>query len=430
MVTRVARLPYGMGEFRAGGYLLVGVLLVLIGLGVYAYALQLTEGEIVTGMRNVGTMGGATWGLYVAFVVYFVGVSFAGITVAALIRLLGLESLKPVARMAELLTVIALILGACSILADLGQPLRGMVNLFLYARPQSPFFGTFTLVIAGYLFASLVYLYLDGRRDAALCAQVPSRLQGFHRFWAAGYRDTPAEQTRHTRTSFWLAIAIVPLLITAHSTLGFVFGLQVGRPGWFSTLQAPGFVVLAGVSGVGLLIVIAALLRRVTGVREQLPLSIFTWLGNLLLILTVVYLYFMAVELLTAAYQGHHHEMRAITALLTGEYSRLYWLSVACLVVPFVLLLGQCVLRRYSLSLIVVSGVLVNLAAIGKRYLIVVPSQTHGTLLPYGIGAYAPTWVEYSIILGLFALGTLLYVLFVKVFPIMEVSQAVEGGES
>ena len=79
-------------------------------------------------------------------------------------------------------------------------------------------------------------------------------------------------------------------------------------------------------------------------------------------------------------------------------------------------------------SLIVTAGVLVNLAAIGKRYLIVLPSQTHGTLLPYGAGSYSPTWVEYSVIVGLFALGTLAYMLFVKVFPIMEVEKNRERG--
>ncbi len=35
------------------------------------------------------------------------------------------------------------------------------------------------------------------------------------------------------------------------------------------------------------------------------------------------------------------------------------------------------------------------------------------------------TWVEYAIILGLFALGTLLYIVFMKVFPIMETSENV-----
>ncbi|MDR5710229.1 MAG: NrfD/PsrC family molybdoenzyme membrane anchor subunit, partial [Armatimonadota bacterium] len=142
MSVRVQRLPYGVGRFPAGFWLFVLVLLAVLGWGIYAYSRQLTEGLVVTGLRDIGTMGGAAWGLYIAFDVYFVGVSFAGITMAALIRLLHLEELKPVSRMAELLTIVALILAAFSVLPDLGQPLRGIVNLFRYARPQSPFFGT------------------------------------------------------------------------------------------------------------------------------------------------------------------------------------------------------------------------------------------------------------------------------------------------
>jgi molybdopterin-containing oxidoreductase family membrane subunit len=424
----VEKLPYGVGEWNAGWYTVVMLSVALLVLGIFAYTLQLIEGEIVTGLRNIGTMAGATWGLYVAFVVYFVGVSFAGITIAALIRLLNLDHLRPISRMAELLTVISLILGALSVIVDVGRPLRALINLPWYGRPMSPFFGTFTLVLAGYLFASLVYLYLAGRRDAALCAErSEGALKKFYRLWAAGYRDTPAERERHERASFWLAIAIVPLLVTAHSTLGFVFGLQVGRPGWFSALQAPGFVILAGVSGVGHIIVIAAILRCVLGVEDRLNMDVFKWLGNFLMVLTAAYLYFMVVEWLTTTYAADYHEVKISTALLTGRYAWLFWLSVASLAIPFILLFHQFMTGRFQLWRVVLSGVLVNVAAIGKRVLIVVPSQTHGTLLPYGIGAYSPTWVEYSVIVGLLALGALLYILFMKVFPIMEIAAA-EGG--
>ncbi|MFQ5854462.1 MAG: NrfD/PsrC family molybdoenzyme membrane anchor subunit [Anaerolineae bacterium] len=499
-------LPYGVGRLSGRGYVLIVGLLAIVGMGLFAYSRQLVEGLVVTGLRDIGTMGGSAWGLYIAFDVYFVGISFAGITIAALIRLFNLEHLKPIARMAELLTVISLVLAAFSVIPDLGQPVRGIVNLFRYARPQSPFFGTFTLVVAGYLFASLVYLYLGGRRDAAILARVPSRLQWFHRLWAAGYRDTPAERERHARTSFWLAIAILPLLVTAHSTLGFVFGLQVGRPGWFGTLQAPGFVIMAGISGLGMLIVIAAILRRVLGVEDQLNLDVFNWLSSLLIFLILVYMYFVVVEWLTTTYAAHHHEAKISTALLTGEYAWLFWGAVAALTsalgvlflprlpapagvrmpayqpvyarvagagaaavalilvvqalpptrqaglslapaftrwLPWLLvgllaLFGASLLpllRRDVVAGAAVSGILVNIAAISKRFLIVVPSQTHGTLLPYSVGSYSPTWVEYSIILGLFALGALLYVIFIKAFPIMEVQERgldgwVAGGGS
>jgi molybdopterin-containing oxidoreductase family membrane subunit len=427
MASDSERLPYSIGRIGRGWSALVVVLAAIVAWGAFAYSRQFIEGLVVTGLRNIGTMSGATWGLYVAFDVYFVGVSFAGITTAAMIRLFNLHWLRPLSRPAELLTIISLILAGLSILADLGQPLRGIVHLFLYARPQSPFFGTFTMVIAGYLFASLVYFYLDGRRDAALCARVPGRLQWFYRLWAAGYRDTPAERERHARASFYLALLILPLLVTAHSTLGFVFGLQVGRPGWFSALQAPGFVVMAGVSGIGLLIVIAALLRTVLREQERFTLAVFRWLGNLLMALTAVYLYFVLVEWLTATYQGHHHEVRLTLTLLTGEYAWLYWSAVGGLVIAFLVLFIQFLTQRYSLALLVVTGLLVNIAAVFKRVLIVVPSQTHGTLLPYGPGFYVPTWVEYSIIAGLIALGTLLYVLFAKIFPIVALPEDVGG---
>ena len=73
-------------------------------------------------------------------------------------------------------------------------------------------------------------------------------------------------------------------------------------------------------------------------------------------------------------------------------------------------------------------GVLVNLGAIGKRYLIVVPSQTHGTLLPYEVGSYSPTWVEYAVIAGMFAFGALLIGLFIKVFPALPIAD--EEGDA
>jgi molybdopterin-containing oxidoreductase family membrane subunit len=412
-----------VGTITARWLGLAGAAGLVVLFGAVQYARQMSEGLAVTGMRDTGAAGGAPWALYIAFDVYFVGVSFAGITVAALIRLLNLERLKPVARMAEVLTVVSLILAGFIILADLGQPLRGIVNLFRYARPQSPFFGTFTLVVAGYLFASVVFLYLDGRRDAARLAQMPSRLQRLHRWWAAGYRDTPVEQWRHRRTSFWLALAIIPLLVTAHSTLGFVFGLQVGRPGWYSALQAPSFVILAGASGLGHLVVLAAIFRRSLHQGSRLNGDVFAALGRFIMVLLVAYVYFMVVELLTANYAGAEHERRVSDAVLTGDYAWIYWASVALLVLPLAALVWQAVTHRWNVALLVVCGVAVNLAAIGKRFLIVVPSLTKGTLLPYDEGSYSPTGVEIGVILGLLALGALLVAVFAKTFPIIELDE-------
>ncbi len=409
--------------------LVMGLAAIGLVLGIVSYARELTGGMAVTGMRDVGIGGGATWGLYVAFLIYMMGVSFAGITIAAMIRLLKLEQLRPVGRIAEILSVVAVVLGGLAIIVDLGQPLRGLVNLFRYARPQSPFFGTFTLVLAGYGFASLVYLYLGSRRDAAVLAERPGRLQWLHRFVASGYGDTPEERERHDRASFWLAVGIVPLLVVASSTLGFVFGLQIGRPGWFSALQAPAFVTLAGVSGVGLVIVLAALVRHAEHRSDVLTPAVFAWLGKLMLGLLSVYIYFMAVELVTATYAGSEADADITAALLTGTYAPIFWTSVAFLVVPLGLLVYAALAKRWSIGMLTAVSVLVNLGALGKRYLIVVPSQTHGTLLPYGEGSYTPALVEYGVVLGLVALGVLMIGAFMKALPVIELQREEEVGQ-
>ena len=416
-------LPYKVGQMTPGWFAFFGLALAGVVVGLIAFFYERSQGLVATGMRDLGTMGGATWGLYITLVVYFVGVSFAGITIAALIRLFNIERLRSVARMAELMTVVSLMLGAIAIIVDLGQPLRGLVNLFRYARPQSPFFGTFSLVISGYLFASMVYLYVTSRRDAAQLAQRESRLQPLYRWWAAGYEDTEEQRRSDRRASFWLALAILPLLVVAHSSLGFVFGLQVGRPGWFGTLQAPAFVVLAGVSGIGHIIVMAALIRRAVGAEDRIGPDAFAWLGRALMILLSVYVYFIIVELLTITYQPSVAEQSLSDALLTGEYAWIFWSSSASLVLPLIALAVMAVRRSWSLPLLIVAGVLVNAGALGKRYLIVVPSQTHGQLLPYEVGSYSPSWVEYGVAIGLFSLGAVAIAIFMKVFPIIELDE-------
>jgi len=410
----------GLGKFGPAWIGTMAALFLVFAFGVFAYSRQVIDGETVGGLRTIG-VGGASWGLYIVFVVFFIGVSFAGISISAMIRLFGIHDLKPLARMAELLTIIALSLGACCILADLGRPLSGLLNLPRYARVMSPFFGTFTLVISGYLFASVVYFFLSGRPDAAYLAERtkfwPLRL--FYRIWAMGFNSTPDAFNRHANSSFWLSLLILPLLITAHSTLGFIFGIQSSRPGWYSALQAPGFVVMAGISGTGVILIIAAALRHFLDLKATITAKSFKWLGIMLMILCVVYIYFIIVEELTAHYAGPAMDKEVAHEIVSGVYAGYFWTAVGCLLASFFLLFYQYVRGQTSIGLHVLAGILVNVAAVAKRFIIVIPSQTHGTLLPYRHGYYFPTWVECGVVTGLMAAGAMAYLTFLKIFPIM-----------
>ncbi len=396
-----------------------GIAVAVLAFGLFAYWYQSSNGMVVTSMRNTGTMGGATWGLYVVMVEYFIGVSLAGIVIAAISRVFRIAELRPITRIAELLTVASLMVGLLAVLIDLGHPFRGIFNLLLYARPQSPFFGTFTLVAGGVLLTSLAYLYLGGRRDAAKIARTPSKLQWFHRTWAAGYAGTAAEQERHQNVMFWLSVGIVPLIVIALSTEGLVFGIQVGRPGWFGSLQGPDFLVLAAASGLANLLVLTAIVRRALGDWNRIGVGVFKWLGRFLLATAAVALYFMVVELFTLLYATPADERQLADALLKGSYAWIFWLSFGLMVLGLGLLIWQAANAKWRVGVLVIASVAISTAALAERYLTVIPSQTHATLLPYEAGSYFPNWVEIAVVAGLYALGALLIGSFIKAFPII-----------
>lgn len=421
--TRVEqKLPQGVGRLTPGWLVFFAVSFVVFVIGIGAYSYQLSNGLIVTGMRSTGTMGGATWGLYVVMVEYFIGVSLAGIVLAAFVEVFNIGALRPVSRLAVLLTIASLSIGVLGVLLDLGNPFRGFVNMLLYVRPQSAFFGTFMLVAVGVLMTSLVYLYLGGRRDAATIAGTPSGLRWFHKLWAAGYRDTEPERERHRRVMFWLSIGLVPLVIVALSTEGLVFGIQVGRPGWYGSLQGPDFIVLAAASGLANLVVLTAIIRRAVGARISLGHAVFKWLGSLLLAATAASLYFQTVKTFTLLYATPGNERLIADALLRGPYAWIFWSSLVLMVVAMILLVSQAATGAWSIPAVVAASVAISTAAVAERYLTVIPSQTHGMLLPYEPGSYFPTWVEFAVVGGLFALGAILIGGFVKVFPIIKLN--------
>jgi molybdopterin-containing oxidoreductase family membrane subunit len=416
-------LPKKIGKFSRHWLILSLILLIPIGNGVFAYLIQLHEGLISAGMRTIG-IGGAAWGLNICYYIYFAGLTFGGITTAALARLLNIEELKPITRLAELLAVFSLFMAAPCLLSDLGRPIDGALFFPQYGEARSPFFGTFTMAAIGYFFVSLVYLWLAGREDAYHCSQANLPFKWFYKLWAFGYRGTQEESECHHKVSFWLAFIIVPLLVTATSSLGVVFGIQVGRPGWFDALQAPEFVVLAGISGVGALIFLSVILRALLYAeddpyKDAISQKSLRWLSNLLWILILIYLYFMVVDLLTSVYTSEKIEKIVTTETIFGVYSHIFWTMIGLFVLSFLILFIQFVLKHYKTALMAAAGFMVNIAAVLKRFLIVIPSQTYGTYLPYIHGHYSPTWGEYSIVTAAFAAELLLFLIFLKIFPII-----------
>ena len=110
-------------------YVWIFVLLVAVGWFLFAWYTQLSQGLAITGMRSIP--GGAPWGFYITNFVFFIGITHAGIAIASAIRLLEIKEYMPIARIAELITIISLIVAGFSIVLDVGRP-DNLINLILY----------------------------------------------------------------------------------------------------------------------------------------------------------------------------------------------------------------------------------------------------------------------------------------------------------
>lgn len=400
-------------------YLFVMALAAIVGWGLYAYSIQLQGGLAVTGMRDL-----VSWGVYISNFVFFIGISHAGTLISAILRVSHAEWRRPITRMAEAITVMALMVGALFPIIDLGRPDR-IINLLLYGRIESPIIWDM-ISISTYLTGSLIYLYLPLIPDIAHCRD---RLQGaawwrkrIYRLLSLGWRGT-VEQKKHLEKGIRImAIIIIPVAVSVHTVVSWIFGMTL-RVGWRSSIFGPYFVVGAIFTGIASIIIAMALFRRFYHLEAYITYEHFKNLGLLLLVLDVAYIYFTINEYLTALYNATDSEIRLLSALMFGPYAFDFWFfAIGGLVIPaFIIGLP----RTRTIAGLVVASFLVNIALWFKRYVIVIPTMANPQL-PIGWGAYFPTWVEWSITAGAIAGFVLLFALFSKVFTIVSIWEVTE----
>ncbi len=408
-------------------YLFMGALGVLLIYWLYNVTKQTMVGH---GLHGTSAKG-AVWGAIVANIIHLIGISHVGIAISASVRIMRLKRYVPLARIAELVTLVAMTAAVANIMLDVGRPDRFIVNVILHGRVHAPFVWSMT-VISWYVVGSSVYLYLAMRRDIALCSsRIPSRRWLF-RVLSVGYTDTPETRKTHDRTVWWCAVIILPIMVSVHSVYGWVFGLQPGRPGWFNPIMAPYFVLGAIVSGFSAMIMIVAIIRRIYGWHRFIPDRTFKGLGIFLGFVTWLYIYFLFSEILTGQYAPPEAEHVLWNDYLWGRFAWLTWPTlIGGLFFPFWLLFIQGVNRRIcSVPLTVVAAAFINLALWMIRYLIVVPSF-YNPHLPYRVPSYSPTVVEVSVMMGTWVMGIFLFAILLKLLPVIELSEdiPVKGGE-
>ena len=195
---------------------------------------------------------------------------------------------------------------------------------------------------------------------------------------------------------------------------------------WHSELMGPYFVMGAIYSGLAALIVGLAVLRKVLHLEDYFQHTQFNNLGKLLFVLTLVWVYFTGAEYLTTWYGQEPAHMEVFFAKISGEFAPFFWVQVAlCFLIPFLILVSSR-LRTITGTVIASTSVVIGMWL--ERFLIIVPTLTRPRL-PYGIGSYTPSWVEWAIMAASAAAIILLYTLFIKFFPIVSVWELEELEE-
>ena len=373
-----------------------------------------------------------SWGVYIVNFVFFIGVSHAGTLVSAILRVTGAQWRRPITRMAEAITLFALMVGAPMVNIDMGRPDR-MLNIVSHGRLQSPIVWD-VLSICTYMTGSIIYLYLPMIPDLAIL-----RDRGVGRLWqkklyralALNWRGTPKQHQLLERAITIMAIVIIPVAISVHTVVSYIFSMTL-RPGWHSTIFGPYFVVGAIFSGIAAIITAMALFRHFSHLSRYLTEDVFKKLGALLLTLNLVYIYFTFSEYITMGYTGETRDKRLLTALLHGPYAARFWgMVIIGLLIPAVLLTLPW---TRNLRGIVTASILVNIGMWMKRFIIVIPTLAAPFMpvqTPGGVAlSYVPTWVEWSITAAAFATFTLLYFLFATVFPIISIWEVTENADA
>jgi molybdopterin-containing oxidoreductase family membrane subunit len=116
-VHDVALRPHARSGWRFWG--IAVVLTLLIGWGLVGYVIQLGSG-----LGSAGYSDTSFWGIYEANLVAFIGLSYGGALVSAILRLTHAKWRAPITRLAEAMAVFSLVVGMLFAVIHLGRPER------------------------------------------------------------------------------------------------------------------------------------------------------------------------------------------------------------------------------------------------------------------------------------------------------------------
>lgn len=432
MSTIAITAPEARGRrFPWAGRAAVGVLAALVVYGLWAFSYEVSNGLGVTAMRNI-----QIWGAYIATFMFFVGASAGGMIVATIGSIFHIDKLEHLSRYAIWTSLVTITVAGLAIFPDLGEPQR-FWHMFVDTNWTSPMIWD-VIVVLGYAFFNTVYLWLHLRSDLATR----------YRWLAFTARHSSARaERRYSRIALGFAYFMLPLAFGLHSVTAWIIGTQPSHPYWYSTEMAPLFISSALVSGIALVLVVLLVLERLG--RLEIGAEAQRWLGGFLAITIAINLFLLIAEAVTVSTGRQPGDWAALDQLLAGSYAWIYWTEIGTALLALGLVISprgrasrKLLAIASALGLVSVAFERIQLVVGGLRYPNIgyapgislgTPSQVTTSGVPTAssfvqVAHYVPTWLEWSIVVGLCALWGLLLVAGVRFLPLAS-SRATRGAE-
>ena len=367
------------------------------------------------GVTHLGSV--VPWGIWVAFYIYFIGLSAGSFLLSTLIFVFKNEKLEPVGRLAVFQAFACLLTGLVFILIDLGHWTR-FWHVIVYPQWRSVlaweiWFYNFYIVM---LLADLWFLMrCDLSRWTAEASGFARRV---YRPLTLGFHcPTTAEETRacDRQTMRWLkilGIIGIPVALGVHGGTGAIFAVVKARPAWYSPIFPLVFVVSALASGGGLLLFLRAFIApQLEKDREILPM-----LAKLTGGFLVFDLLLLSLEFLVGMYGGIPDHVEMYHLIASGPFWWVFWIQQLFLGAVIPLLLIYVRPERASTTRLGLAGLLVVIGIFGVRLNIVIPALAVPVFRGFDTAIdsvrlsalYVPNWVEWLSSLGVVAAVALL----------------------
>ncbi len=383
-----------------------------------------------TGIGVWGNNIPVAWAYAIINFVWWIGLGHAGTFISAFLLLLEQPWRGSINRIAEAMTLFAVINAGLFPLLHLGRPwffywllpYPATMRLWPQFRSALPWDAA---AVATYFTVSLLFWYVGLVPDlAAARDRAPTRRAGrLYGLAALGWRGSTREWSRYRVAYGLLAGLATPLVISVHSVVSMDFAIAQ-LPGWHSTIFPPYFVVGAIYSGFALVLVLVIPIRRIFHMQNVITLRHLDVLAKILLVTGSLMFFSYVVEMFSAWYSGEPFERYVFLFMRPrGPYAPVWWTMIFCnVVVPQVFWFRR--MRRNVFVLFVGSSLIVVGMWI-ERFVIIVTSLARD-FLPSSWAMYFPTWVDWGILAGTLSFFTFLYLIFIRFVPFVPIHEVKE----